>query len=362
MKNIVFVTESMTTIGGVVRVISTWSNYFSNANQNVEIVSVNSGEPYFLLNSKIKFTIEKFKFRNKLFKIISIPGNTIKLYKFLKSRNGANIIFNKSLYIEPLWILKKLGLTFNTNLIYMHHGGSRGFRSFYLSRAGTRHRVWMMFDTFDKVVCLYDDEKDYPHSVKQDKLNFIPNPLPFAIKQNNTSNKINQVLSVGRITQEKGIETLIRAWSLLDPSIRNGWRLKIVGEGPDKEKFIGLTANLCLHEIEFHDGTPDVSTFYEESKIFVIPSRVEGFGMTIIEAMAKDCCVISSKTLGGTELIKNETTGLLVEIDSAPDLASKLKIIMNDDVIRSKFAKNAQCFVEKFEIESVAKNWKDILK
>ena len=158
MKNIIFFTESLVTIGGVVRVITNWSNHFVNKGYRVENVSVYQGKPYFELDSKVKFTILDIKFRYKLFKLLDIVPNAIKLYKFLKNKpTRTNVVFNKSLYVELVWILRKLGLLKHLNLIYMHHGGSSGFKSFYLSRKSVSHRVSMMFNAFDKVVCLYDD-------------------------------------------------------------------------------------------------------------------------------------------------------------------------------------------------------------
>lgn len=362
MKNkIVFVTESMVTIGGVVRVISSWSNFFANRDTDVEIVSVHPGPPYFTLSEKIRFSNCNFMFRRKWLKLLSIPLNTIKMYFFLKNRENANVIFNKSLYIEPLWILRKLGFKFQSNLIYMHHGGSKGFRSFYLSRLSTKHRVAMMFSAFDKVICLYDDENDYPDAVDVGKLHFIPNPIPFAANEMQTNGKKNEILSIGRITHAKGIDTLIRAWSLVEPHVREDWVLKIVGDGPDKQEFKELAASLKLTGLEFYEGTPDVQPYYESAQLFVIPSEVEGFGMTIIEAMAHGCCVVSTKTLGGIELIDHDITGVLVDIGDTAGLARKLSYTMQDTKYRADIICNAQRFVGKYDIVRLSHKWDEIL-
>ena len=234
MKPIIFVSESLVTIGGVVRVITNWSNYFIKNGRDVENISVKQGKPYFNLDEKVKFTILDIKFRYKLFKLIDILPNTFKIYKFLKQRQNTNIVFNKSLYIEPIWILRKLGLFKNINLIYMNHGGSSDFRTFYLSRKGTAHRVKMIFNAFDKVICLYDDEVNYPKQIIKEKLFFIENPLSFKLSNIKFEQKENIVLSLGRVTKAKGVDTLIYAWDKLKDSV-NDWKLQIVGEGEDKK-------------------------------------------------------------------------------------------------------------------------------
>ena len=350
----------MVVIGGVVRVITNWSNYFAAKEYSVENVSTEPGKPYFLLDERVIFTIINITFRYKFLKFIDILPNTIKLYKFIDQRSGSNIVFNKSHYIEPIWILRKLGLFKNTNLIYMHHGGSSAFRAFYLSRRSTAHRVAMMFAGFDKIICLYDDEVKYPKSVDLNKLYFIPNPLTFSRSNNEIENKEKIVLSLGRVTKEKGIGTLLYAWSLLEKSVISEWQLLIVGDGKDKKSFVELARKFKLENVLFVSGTSEVKPIYEKSKIFVIPSISEGLPMTILEAMACKCCVLSSKTSGGMQLVR-EKNGVLFDIDDSLELAVNLKRVINDDLLRERLALQSYEDVKKFEIKYIEGCWDQIL-
>jgi glycosyltransferase involved in cell wall biosynthesis len=359
-KPIIFITQYLVSIGGVVRVITNWSNYFIKTRE-VENISIKSGKPYFNLDKKVKWTIVDFKFRYKLFKLIDIIPNTIKMYYFLKERENTNIVFNKSLYIEPIWILRKFGLFKNINLIYMHHGGSSGFRTFFLSRKGVAHRVKMIFDAFDKVVCLFDDEENYPSQVKKEKLYFVENPLSFELSNITSEQKENIVLSLGRVTKAKGIDTLIYAWDKIKQDTNN-WKLQIVGDGEDKQEFIQLVEKLNIENIEFIEGTTNIKPFYEKAKIFVIPSIAEGMPMTIMESMACKSCVISTKTGGGKKLIDDFQTGLLVEIGDYVELSKQIIKLIKDKETREKLANNAFEYVERYEIRNLAKKWDKILK
>jgi len=359
MRPIIFITQYLVSMGGVVRVITNWSNYFIKSRE-VENVSIKEGKPYFDLDEKVKFTIVNFKFRYKLFKLIDIVPNTIKMYKFLKQREDTNIVFNKSLYIEPVYILRKLGLFKNINLIYMHHGGSSGFRTFFLSRKGTAHRVKMIFETFDKVICLFDDEDNYPSQVKTEKLHFIENPLSFKLSDVTFEQKENVVLSLGRVTKAKGIDTLIYAWDKIKDDVKN-WKLQIVGDGEDKEEFINLVKELDIQNIEFVGGTTDIKPLYEKAKIFVIPSIAEGMPMTIMEAMACKSCVISSKTTGGKKLVDDNKTGLLFDIGDKDELSKQIIDLIEDKEKREKLANNAFNYVRRYEIENIAKKWDRVL-
>ena len=79
MKKIIFVTQHLDAIGGVVRVISNWANYFVKKDFDVEVVSVRDGKSYFDLDKRVKWTIEKFRFTNAIF---NIPYNTFAMYIF----------------------------------------------------------------------------------------------------------------------------------------------------------------------------------------------------------------------------------------------------------------------------------------
>ncbi len=357
MKKVIFITESLITAGGTVRVIASWSNFFVDKGYDVENVSVYAGTPYFNLDKRVKFTIINFKFRYKLFKIIDLIPNTIKMYHFLKDRPNTNIIFNKSLYIEPIWILRKLGLFKNINLIYFNHGGSSDFNNFYLSRKLVSHRVSMIFSAFDKVICLYDDEKNYSIKVDKTRLYFIPNTLVFTKSSVTFEQKNNIVLSLGRVTKLKGIDTLIYAWDVIKYKVGD-WKLQIVGEGEDKVEFKRLVNKLNIHNIDFIKGTNVVKPLYEKSKIFVIPSVLEGFGLTIIEAMACRNCVISSKTAGGDYLVTGN--GLMFDISSVEQLANHMLSMIKNQKQREYLADKSYDFVSQFNINIVYEKWNDV--
>jgi glycosyltransferase involved in cell wall biosynthesis len=279
----------------------------------------------------------------------------------LKKRKNTNIIFNKSLFIEPIWILRKLGLFKNINFIYFAHGGSSDFRNFYLSRKLTAHRVKMIFEAFDKVICLYDDEKNYPKQVKREKLFFIPNPLPFEPSDIDFNQKENIVLSLGRVTKEKGIDTLIKAWSILGDKTKD-WQLQIVGDGKDKKEFIELAKKLKIPNIEFKDAISDVKPLYEKAKIFVIPSLFEGMPMTILEAMACKCAVISSKTAGGKQLIEDKKNGLLFDISNEVQLSEKILYLIRNKNKMQNIAYNGFESVQKYNIENISKRWENVFE
>jgi len=360
MAKIIFITPELNIATGTLRVVNLWANYLSNhTNHAITIVSNITNPSYYPFTSNVD--VKQYGFNFNL-RIINIPYNLIQLYRYLNSlsrEETIHLIIDKSLLIEPLWILKKMRLFENINFIYFTHAGSSAFKEFYLSRSHTKHRVKMMFEAFDKVVCLFDDEKNYPTMVKEEKLLFLSNPIPFEPSSVNIEKKENIILYLGRVEKKKGIDTLLEAWALVDQS---EWKLQIVGDGIEKEEFKLLAKELdILNSVEFIKSQVDVKKYYNKSKIFVLPSIFEGMPMVILEAMACKATVISSDTAGGLRLIEENQTGLLFKKGDKYELAKKINYLIRDKNQRNKLANNAYIYINKHSIKTVAPNWIPIL-
>ncbi len=361
MAKVVFLTPEIHIATGTLRVVTLWANYLSTeTSHNIEIVTDTKEKPYYDFDSSVK--IEQYSFDFNL-KIINIPYNVIQLYRYLRSfknKKNINIIIDKSLLIEPLWILRKLGLFKDINFIYFTHAGSSAFREFYLSRRHTKHRVGMSFEAFDKVVCLFDDERDYPNMVIRDKLYFLSNPISFEPSTIKFEEKDNTVLYLGRVELEKGVDTLLRAWSIVEHS---NWRLQIVGDGKDKGEFEELARELkILESIEFLPTQKDVKYYYDKAKIFILPSLYEGMPMVILEAMSCRSTVISSDTAGGLRLIEDGKRGLLFKKGDVEELAQKITYLIKDRHQREILANHAYIYINRHNIKTVASGWSHIIQ
>ncbi|SFU86673.1 glycosyltransferase [Xenorhabdus koppenhoeferi] len=355
-KKLVFLTESMIGAGGVVRVISTWANYFSKIGFSCKIISVVPGEPYFPLEKEISFKIKKYFFHKKIF---FLPINLFLILPILKEAKNSYLIVNKSAYIEPIYFWRKLGLFKDVKLVYFAHGGNNEFEKFYMARRATKHRVRMIFDVFNNVVCLFKNTENTPKIVKDEKITFISNPcsLPTYIKKIDEYNKI--VTYIGRVTKEKGVDDLIKAWSIIE-SKHQDWKLDIIGDGDDKKEFIKLSKSLKLENISFFESTNDIANYFRRATISVLPSLFEGLPLSIIEAKSQGCAVISTKTNGGKKLINNMENGILVDIANVEDLASKINMLIENHKLRNKLIEKSYSEMPSFEISHLAKNWEKI--
>jgi len=133
----------------------------------------------------------------------------------------------------------------------------------------------------------------------------------------------HKILWVGRMTEEKGVEFLIRAMKKIT-TVYGDALLRLVGDGPEKEKLEELTAELGLAKSISFVGRKDqreMTRFYSACDLVVLPSLSEGLPMVLLEAMASGKPVVASRVGGIPELIIHGRNGYLVTPGSPDEIA-----------------------------------------
>src|SRR5690606_6202995 len=96
--------------------------------------------------------------------------------------------------------------------------------------------------------------------------------------------------------------------------------------------------------------------FYGIFDIFVFPSRLEGFGLVVVEAMMSECCVVRSNTQGAYDQIDHGKDGFIFENNNFEQLADLLEDIINDEDLRTKIAKaGKEKALNKFTIKEMTR-------
>lgn len=137
------------------------------------------------------------------------------------------------------------------------------------------------------------------------------------------------------------------------------WTLDIYGQG-DQTDYRQLMAELGIDSNRCHLNGPveDVVKAYQESSIFVLSSRFEGFGMVLIEAMACGLPVVSFDCPAGPdEIITDGVDGLLVPSGDVHALAEKLMVLMSDDNLRKRLGQQARQTAQRYEMTTIANQW-----
>lgn len=140
------------------------------------------------------------------------------------------------------------------------------------------------------------------------------------------------IVSVGRLSREKGMDVLLAAWPSVQQRIP-GARLRIVGDGPQRAELVRLATTLKLNgSVEWIGETADVAAQLRHSTLFVLPSRSEGMPNALLEAMAAELPCVATRVGGVTELLHDGDNGRVVEPDSPAALAHAIVELLQSPI------------------------------
>jgi len=133
-------------------------------------------------------------------------------------------------------------------------------------------------------------------------------------------------LFAGRLSKEKGIDTLLEAWRSLDRPMQ----LKIIGDGPLEQAVRSAAALDNRIEWLGIQPQPKVVELMGQARCVIVPSACyETFGRTVIEGFIRGTPVIATSHGAPGELIKHGSTGYLFAHNDAHDLAAQVRLIID---------------------------------
>ena len=198
--------------------------------------------------------------------------------------------------------------------------------------------------------------------VPEEKISVIPNGIDLemingiesegGITYAGLDRKIYDVIFVGRLIKEKNVDALVKAVVLLKvdfPDIR----CCIVGEGPEKADLMELVKELKVCENFEFVGFQEYSALIgkvKASKVLVLPSSREGFGMIVIEAFACGVPVVTveERYNAAQELVDDGIDGFVVKLD-ADEIKVGIKKIIQEDIDYKKTVESAFCEAKKYD-------------
>ncbi len=172
------------------------------------------------------------------------------------------------------------------------------------------------------------------------------------------------LLFVGRLVKQKGLDVLITALAKMDLAIR--WRLILVGDGPEWPPIAGEAARVGLADRLDLRGwvtKEELPAIYRSGDIFVLPSRDEGMANALLEAMAAGLPVVGTRVAGTGEVVIQGETGLLVAPEDADALCAALAALIKDEPRREAFGRAGRQRVETtFGWDIVATAWMSVME
>jgi glycosyltransferase involved in cell wall biosynthesis len=170
------------------------------------------------------------------------------------------------------------------------------------------------------------------------------------------------VLAVGRLDAQKGFDVLVRAFARVRGQ-RPGWRLVLVGDGPERAALQALAASLGVQDAVAMPGrVGNVGRWLGRADVYVLSSRFEGFPNTLVEAMdAGIACIATDCETGPREIVRDGEDGLLVPVDDPRAMADALLALTGDGRRRAELGERARAVAERFDEARIEARWMDVL-
>jgi glycosyltransferase involved in cell wall biosynthesis len=206
-------------------------------------------------------------------------------------------------------------------------------------------------------------------SLPLDKLHVIYNPVvpsniaeltgePVAHPWLQAERSLPTIVALGRLVPQKGVDTLLRAIQLGPVDAR----LIIVGDGPERKSLERLALELGIdNRVDFVGIALNPFKYLARADLFVMSSRWEGFGNTLVEALACGCPVIATNCDSGpSEILDGGRYGTLVPVDAVDRLATAMVDTLSQDKKElTRESRIARSLV--FSLESAGARYKELL-
>lgn len=189
----------------------------------------------------------------------------------------------------------------------------------------------------------------------------IPNGIDLQMFKPDNSLRENgsiRIVFSGRLTLQKGLDNLLLALKESRGKIKNKFSLKVIGDGPLKERLIKNASSLIREGAVIFCGRiakEELLIEYKRAHIFILPSLYEGMSNSLLEAMACGCMVIASDIAGNNELVKEGENGFLFEPNDKNQLREILITTLNNkkDIIEEMGSRSRRV-AEKYDWDTVA--------
>lgn len=373
---IVFCTPALYSAGGVERIVSFKANYFAEQLGYDVTIIVTEGrgrDSYFPLSDKVKVINLELGFEE-----MWRASFTKKVFLYLsKQRQYKRLLKAELMRIRPDFTISMLRreINFLTDI----QDGSMKIGELHVNRVNYRNfevndtnlvkslfaKFWMKslvgkLKRLDRLVVLTDKGKsDWPELAN---VTVIPDPIPL---QTEVSSQLKEkrVVTIGRYAYQKGYDILLHVWSEVEKKYPD-WSLSIYGMGNRSQysqlmKNLGIDAERCL----LNGPVNDVSKIYEESSVFVLSSRFEGFGLVLAEAMSCGVPVVSFDCpYGPSDIITDGVDGFLIKDWNVKAFADKVCLLMEDADMRQQMGRAAIDSSRRYQPDRIILEWQKLFE
>ena len=346
--------------GGAERVMATIANNLCRDNE-VQIVTLTDAESFYALDDRVKITGlgQSVDRTNKISLLATMLVGGIKTFFALKKKIKQEkpdvvLSFLQSANMIAV-LLKMFGGKFRLVVSERCDPSERGF----FDRFFEKH----FYHKADVIVCQSQKVVQFFSSKHQEKTAVIPNPIAAsAIPDRFTGKRRHTVVGVGRLSEQKNFEMLIRAFSSLSEKFSD-YTLEIYGAGPLEERLQSLIEQSGLvSRAKLMGVKKNVMHHISDVALYVMSSDYEGFPNALAEAMATGLPVISTDFSTGVaaDIVKAEN-GIVIPVADEAALISAMEKMLDEEEKWDDFSYENRKLLHTLSEQRVIEMWESVL-
>lgn len=187
-----------------------------------------------------------------------------------------------------------------------------------------------------------------------------PMPVATELFEPDAANQRDGILFVGRLNAQKGLDQLIRGLA----SMKTKTTLDVVGDGPARESLGALATELGVADrVRWHGQVrqSELPKFYQRAHVLAVPSIDEGLGLVAVEAALCETPVVGFRSGGTPDVVRDGSTGILVEPNNVPALSAALDNLVNNAARATSMGQSGRLYaLANFAPESAAQKYLSI--
>jgi glycosyltransferase involved in cell wall biosynthesis len=345
-------------LGGIERALTVLANTWAQQGYEVVFVSCLINDPFYTLASNVTIEAPTFKRTGGLVNKLLFYPRLLRFIRTTVKRNNPDRVLVFGDWFSPITLL---ALRYTKFKVYI---SDRTLPEYHFQFPIPQLKKWL-YPTSAGFIAQTQRAKAYKQQQFGSRLRIqvIPNALPeFLPHTVQPAVREHKIIYVGRFAWEKDPELLIRSMAILSKKYPN-WKLEMAGTGPLLSSMQSLVQELHLEaQVVFLGNVQQVEKLYPTASLLVLPSVVEGFPNTLIEAMSFGLPCVCFTDIPYEDIITHEVDGYVVSQRSPELLAAALDTLLADAVLREKIGRTAEVSVQRFAKDKIALELLEFMK
>lgn len=344
--------------GGAERVLSILANHWQASRHDIHLITIDSKDSdFYMVNQGVR----RYSLDMATASVEVFSGTLANIKRISKIRQLCKTIRPEIVlsFIDSTNILSSIALM-GTSIPLVVSERIDPFR-YSIGMVRTFMRPWLYRNFASALVVQTESVKNKcKKNWRMQQALVIENPLSLP-DVSEICARSRVVLSVGRLSTQKGHDILIRAFQKISSEFPE-WKLLIVGEGGQRKFLEEIISRLDMREKILMPGlSDDIFEHYKKASIFCMPSRFEGFPNALLEALAMGCaCIATDCESGPREILEDGKLGILTPVDDVDAMADALCKLMQDSELRRQYSSHSDYVRAHYKLESISQQWLDL--